>query len=144
MIIAAFKLTGAVILTIAGLGALHLVENNAVTVVEFWIQRFGGDLDGRTARALLARVAGFPTDRWELVGAGALVYATILVTQGIGLMRGRSWAEWLTVFVTASFIPIECYEIATGATVWNVELFVVNSAIVIYLVRHLRRRSRAP
>jgi len=45
--------------------------------------------------------------------------------------------------VTSSFIPIECYEIAKGATVWNVALLIVNSAIVVYLVRHLRRRSRA-
>ena len=63
--------------------------------------------------------------------------------QGIGLLRGHTWAEWLTALVTSSFIPIECYEIAKGATVWNVALLIVNSAIVVYLVRHLRRRSRA-
>ncbi|MCU0648559.1 MAG: DUF2127 domain-containing protein [Gemmatimonadaceae bacterium] len=141
--IAAFKLTGAVLLTIAAAGAFHLVENDAVTVVESWISRFGGDLDGRTARQLLARVAGIPAERFELVGAGALAYAAMLVTQGVGLLRGKTWAEWLTVLVTASFIPIECYEIWRGATVFKIALLVVNSLIVWYLVRHLRAKARA-
>ena len=74
------------------------------------------------------------------MGAGALTYAAILVT---GQLRDHTWAEWLTALVTSSFIPIECYEIAKGATVWYVELLFVNSVIVVYVVRHLCRRSRA-
>ncbi|MCU0634126.1 MAG: DUF2127 domain-containing protein [Gemmatimonadaceae bacterium] len=143
MAIAAFKLTGAVLLTLVGLGAFHLVQNDAVTVVQAWIARFGGDLDGATARALITRVAGIPEGRFELVGLGALGYALMLITQGIGLLRGKTWAEWLTVLVTASFIPLECYEIWRGATVFKVALLVVNSAIVVYLVWHLRKKARA-
>lgn len=142
-LIAAFKLTGAVLLTIVGLGAMHLVENDAVTVVTGLIDRFGGDLNGATARELLTRVAGVPAARFELVGAGAFLYAALLVTQGIGLLRGKTWAEWLTVLVTASFIPLEIYEITRGATGFKLALLVVNSAIVVYLVQHLRRRARA-
>jgi uncharacterized membrane protein (DUF2068 family) len=142
-VIAAFKLTGAVLLTLVGLGALHLVTADAVTVVRDWIGRFGGDLEGATARAIIARVAGIPEGRFELVGFGALGYAAMLVTQGIGLLRGKTWAEWLTVLVTASFVPLECWEIARGPTAAKVALLVVNSAIVIYLVRHLRAKQRA-
>lgn len=142
-LIAAFKLTGAVLLSIVGAGALHLLQNDAVTVVTAWIDRFGGDLNGATARELLSRIGGLPSNRFGQVGLGAFAYATMLVTQGIGLLRGKAWAEWLTVLVTASFVPIEVWEIAHGATVFKVALLVVNSAIVVYLVQHLRKKARA-
>jgi uncharacterized membrane protein (DUF2068 family) len=142
-LIAAFKLTGAVLLSIVGAGAMHLVQNDAVTVATELIDRFGGDLNGATARELLTRVAGVSTTRFEQVGAGAFLYAAMLVTQGIGLLRGKAWAEWLTVLVTASFIPLELWEISRGATVFKLALLVVNSAIVVYLVQHLRKKARA-
>jgi uncharacterized membrane protein (DUF2068 family) len=142
-LIAAFKLTGAVLLSIVGAGAMHLVQNDAVTVATELINRFGGDLNGATARELLTRVAGVSTTRFEQVGAGAFLYAAMLVTQGIGLLRGKAWAEWLTVLVTASFIPLELWEISRGATVFKLALLVVNSAIVVYLVQHLRKKARA-
>jgi uncharacterized membrane protein (DUF2068 family) len=142
-LIAAFKLTGAVLLTIVGAGAMHLLQNDAVTVVTAWIDRFGGDLNGATARLLLSRIAGVSSSRFGQVGVGAFAYAAMLVTQGVGLLRGKAWAEWLTVLVTASFVPIEVWEISQGATVFKVALLVVNTAIVVYLVQHLRKKARA-
>jgi uncharacterized membrane protein (DUF2068 family) len=142
-LIAAFKLTGAVLLTIVGAGAMHLLQNDAVTVVTAWIDRFGGDLNGATARLLLSRIAGVSSSRFGQVGVGAFAYAAMLVTQGVGLLRGKAWAEWLTVLVTASFVPLEVWEISQGATVFKVALLVVNTAIVVYLVQHLRKKARA-
>jgi uncharacterized membrane protein (DUF2068 family) len=71
-----------------------------------------------------------------LIGAGALVYAGILALQAWGLHRRRMWAEWLTVIVTSSLIPIEIYELIRHATLAKAIALGVNIAIVMYLLRH--------
>lgn len=141
-VIAAFKLTGALLLTIVGLGALHLLRNDAVDIVSGWVDAFGADVKGERVQELLARVAGIPPQRFQQVGLGAFAYASILVTQGIGLLRRKRWAEWLTVAITSSFLPLEVYELLLGVKLLKVVLLVVNSVIVWYLVRHLRETSK--
>lgn len=139
MFIAAFKLTGAVMLTVIGLGALHLFRNDAVEVVARFVDALGADIKGEIVRDVLAKVAGIPPKRFEQVGFGAFAYAAVLVTQGIGLLRRKRWAEWLTVVMTGSFLPVEIYELWKGIALLKVALLVVNVAIVWYLARHLRR-----
>lgn len=141
-VIAAFKLTGALLLSIVGLGALHLLRNDAVEIVGGWVDALGADVKGERVQELLARVAGIPPKRFQQVGLGAFAYASILVTQGVGLLRRKRWAEWLTVALTASFLPIEIYELLLGVKLVKVALLVVNAVIVWYLARHLRETSK--
>jgi hypothetical protein len=61
-----------------------------------------------------------------------------------GLWLRRRWAEYLTVIVTGSFIPLEIYEIVEHFTVLRVVVLAVNVAIVIYLVLDLRRERHQP
>jgi uncharacterized membrane protein (DUF2068 family) len=46
----------------------------------------------------------------------------------------RRWAEWLTVFVTASFIPLELYELSRRFGPGKLVALVLNVAIALYLV----------
>ena len=137
-VIAAFKLTGVLLMTTVGLGAQQLVDADAVATVAGWIDAVGADVKGDLVRDLLAKVAGIPRQRFEEVGIGAFAYASILLVQGIGLLRQQRWAEWLTVVVTASFVPIELWELSKGVTLPKLGLLAINVTIVWYLVRHLR------
>jgi uncharacterized membrane protein (DUF2068 family) len=143
IVIATFKLTGALLLTTVALGAMHLVTHDAADTVEGWLNAIGADVKGDAIQNLLENVAGIPARRFEQVGLGASIYAALLVTQGIGLLRRKLWAEWLTVFVTSSFLPVEIWELAKGVRPLKVSLLVVNIAIVVYLVRHIRRKAAA-
>lgn len=142
-VIAAFKLTGVLLLSTVGLGAMHLVDADAVATVSGWIDAVGADVKGDVMREVLAKVAGIPRQRFEEVGFGAFAYAAILLVQGVGLLREQRWAEWLTVVVTSSFVPLECWELAKGLTLPKVALLAVNLTIVWYLARHLRARQAA-
>lgn len=142
-VIAAFKLTGVLLMSTIGLGALHLLNADAVAVVEGWVDAIGADVKGDFVRDLLAKVAGMPRKRFEEIGFGAFGYAAILLVQGIGLLRQQRWAEWLTVVLTGSFIPLELYELSKGISLPKVALLVANAAIVWYLARHLRAKRRA-
>jgi uncharacterized membrane protein (DUF2068 family) len=47
---------------------------------------------------------------------------------------GKRWAEYLTLIVTASFLPLEVYELSERFSVLKVITFVINVAVVVYLL----------
>ena len=54
--------------------------------------------------------------------------------EAVGLWYQRRWAEYLTFLVTTSLLPLEIYEIATRTTALKVIAFVINVAVVVYLL----------
>jgi uncharacterized membrane protein (DUF2068 family) len=63
----------------------------------------------------------------------------LLLTEGTGLLLRQRWAEYFTVVVTGSFIPLELYELARHVTVPRLIVTGINVAIVWYLIVTLRR-----
>ena len=80
------------------------------------------------------------------LGIAALAYAAVFLVEGVGLLFRKRWAEWLTVGVTASFVPVEVYEMVHRFGIGKVIALVLNIAIVAYLVWHRlgERRPHAP
>jgi uncharacterized membrane protein (DUF2068 family) len=68
------------------------------------------------------------------LGAVLLAYAVIEGIEAVGLWYQRRWAEYLTFLVTTSLLPFEIYEIATRTTAFKVIAFVINIAVVAYLL----------
>jgi uncharacterized membrane protein (DUF2068 family) len=68
------------------------------------------------------------------LGAVLLVYAAVEGIEAVGLWYQRRWAEYLTFLVTTSLLPFEIYEIVTRTTALKVIAFVINVAVVIYLL----------
>ena len=83
------------------------------------------------------------------IGTGSFIYAALLLTEATGLWLRRRWAEYFTIIVTGSFIPLEIYEVAKRFTVTRLAMIALNVVIVCYLMRRLRatddvRRTAAP
>jgi len=74
------------------------------------------------------------SNRLHLFAAIALVYALIEGVEAVGLWYAKRWAEYLTFLVTASLLPVEVYEMAHRFTPFKVTAFVVNVAVVAYLL----------
>jgi len=70
----------------------------------------------------------------HLLGIVLLVYAAVEGVEMVGLWQQRRWAEYLTFLVTTSLLPLEIYEIVEGATPFKVFAFLVNVAVVAYLL----------
>ncbi|MGI8964824.1 MAG: DUF2127 domain-containing protein, partial [Limisphaerales bacterium] len=68
-------------------------------------------------------------------------YSALMLTEGVGLLFEKRWAEWLTVFVTASFIPFEIYEMARHLSISKVVVLLINIVIVGYLILRLREKK---
>jgi uncharacterized membrane protein (DUF2068 family) len=70
----------------------------------------------------------------HLLGGALLTYAVVEGIEAGGLWYQRRWAEYLTFLVTASLLPLEIYEIANRSTPFKVLAFLVNVAVVVYLL----------
>lgn len=67
-------------------------------------------------------------------GAGVLAYAILEGVEAIGLWRMKRWAEYLTFISTTVLLPLEIYEIIHKASVLKIIGFIINVAVVIYLL----------
>ena len=66
------------------------------------------------------------------LGLGA--YAVIEIIEGIGLWLVKRWGEYFAMIVTSLGLPLEIYELTNKVTVLRVVAFVINLALVLYLV----------
>ena len=65
---------------------------------------------------------------------GALGYAVVEIVEGIGLWLLRRWGEYFAMIATSVGIPYEIYDLTAKITVVRVIAFVINVALVVYLV----------
>ena len=138
-LIALFKFFKATLLIAVCLGALQLLNPDIATRAQRWATALATSSDRRLLQHLLARVAGLSPARLELVALGASLYAGLFTTEGVGLWLGRRWAEYLTVVATASFLPIEIFELVQRLTLPRVTALMLNLLVVAYLIYRLRR-----
>ena len=73
-----------------------------------------------------------------LLAVGAIVYALLEGTEGVGLAMRRRWAEYLTVIATGILIPYEAYEVIHQITLFKVGALLLNVAVVGYLAYRKR------
>jgi uncharacterized membrane protein (DUF2068 family) len=138
--IAVFKLFKAILLIALGVGAFSLVlGGDAVRTLRHLLGELGVDPSRPLLMRGIAKVSGVGHRRLEQVGVGTFAYALVFLVEGAGLLFRRRWAEYLTIIVTASFIPFEVYELAHKPTVFKVAGLAVNVLIVAYLVIRLWR-----
>jgi uncharacterized membrane protein (DUF2068 family) len=129
---------------LGGLGVLVLLFSANRRTLHHTFYKVLADLQGGTisgqshaSRGLLHELDNLFTTsstHLHLLAAVLLAYAAVEAIEAVGLWYQRRWAEYLTFLVTASLMPFEIYEISTRATVFKVLAFIVNLAVVIYLL----------
>jgi len=67
-------------------------------------------------------------------GIALIAYAALEGVEAVGLWYTKRWAEYLTFVATTVLLPLEVYEIIHGATVLKVIGFIINVAVVVYLL----------
>ena len=143
VIIGMFKLLKGTMLLVLALGLLHFLHRDVQQYAEELISKFRFDPDNRYIAGFLAKLGLVNDHRLEELSGLTFFYAALLLTEGIGLLREKRWAEYLTVVATASFIPLEIYEINRHVTWIRVLLFVVNLVILAYLFFVIRKEKPA-
>jgi uncharacterized membrane protein (DUF2068 family) len=68
------------------------------------------------------------------LGLAAIAYALLEATEGVGLWLGKRWAEYLTLVATSVLLPFEIWELSISVTTLKSIAFVINVAVVVYLL----------
>ena len=108
------------------------------------VLRVVADVSGESANGGAAHGSGLThrvdelfslrSGRLHLFAAIALLYACVEGVEAVGLWYAKRWAEYLTLIVTASLLPVEVYELSHHATPFKAIAFVLNLAVVAYLL----------
>jgi uncharacterized membrane protein (DUF2068 family) len=136
--IACFKLFKAVTLIALGLGAFRLLDQRTVADLTNWLLHFSLSTGQRFVDRLIDVLTTLTRRRTAAIGLGAIAYGSLFAVEGIGLWKGKRWAEYLTAIATSSLVPFEIYELARRVTIVRVSALAINVAAVIYLVYRLR------
>jgi uncharacterized membrane protein (DUF2068 family) len=137
-LIALFKLVKAALLIAVGVGALNLLHKDVAGAVEQWVELLRLDPNNHYIDFALEKASNLTPDKIKQLGLGSMIYAGLFLTEGIGLGLEKRWAEWLTVIITSSLIPIEIYEIYRHPTAIKIAVLLINIAIVAYLLYRIR------
>lgn len=142
LLIGLFKLVKGLLLVAVGIGALKLLHKDVASVAVHWVEVLRVDPDNRFIHRLLTRIFAVSPKQLRELSAGTFFYASLLLTEGVGLLMRKHWAEYFTVITTGVFIPLEVYEMVHKFTWTKVGVTIVNVAIVWYLVNGLRPGKR--
>jgi uncharacterized membrane protein (DUF2068 family) len=137
-LIAVFKLFKAILLIAVGIGALKLVHSDVTSFVEQWVARLGLDPGSRHVGRAILKVATLTPNKIRDLAVGSFLYAALFLTEGIGLWMLKRWAEWFSVIITSSLVPVEIYEIHRHPSALKIVALVVNLAVVGYLLYRIR------
>jgi uncharacterized membrane protein (DUF2068 family) len=136
--IGAFKLAKAVLLIALSFGAFALARRDVEVVIESLVEQIKIDPDNRYFQAVVGKLL-MVSPKLHLLALGTFCYGAIFSVEGVGLILKKKWAEWLTIIVTGSFLPIEVFELVKHFTLTKSIILVLNLAIFIYLI--IRRRG---
>jgi uncharacterized membrane protein (DUF2068 family) len=143
LLIAAFKLLKGIALLAIGIGALKLLHKDLETELARWVDLLPVDPDNPYLQKLMDRLSQFDARKLKHLSIGTFFYAGLVLVEGGGLFFGKRWAEYFTIIITTSFIPLECYELSRRVTPIRAGVLLVNVIIVIYLIMQLRRAPTA-
>jgi uncharacterized membrane protein (DUF2068 family) len=140
--IALYKLLKVLLLLALVYGEVRLSDASLAAKLVTWASARPLGLEHRAVTGLLEWFSGLSASRLHALRIVTFAYAAVFATEGIGLWMQKRWAEWLTTIITASLIPLEIWELFFRPAVGNAAVLVANTAIVIYLVWHVRSRGK--
>ena len=140
--IGAYKLLKAALAIVGGLLVLRLAGRDLPAIALHWMGRLDIDPESHAGVFLLRKVTAIKATRIHSLAIWLFAYVPIAITEGIGLMRRKFWAEWLTVITTAALIPIEVREVFRYATWARVLVLELNLLVVAYLIVRIRHDQR--
>jgi uncharacterized membrane protein (DUF2068 family) len=142
-LIALFKLAKALTLIAIGVGALKLLHRDMGSTLDHWIAMSGLDPGNRWVERGIEKACNLSPAKVKGLGIVSFIYAGLFLIEGIGLWLIKRWAEWFTIIITGSLVPVEIYETYNRPTAIKILVLVINIAVVIYLLYRIRSHRHA-
>lgn len=132
--VAAVEFFKGVFVLVMGICALLLLHKDAWLYAESLLALFHINTDRRIAQMFLDFADNITDARLWAAARIAFAYAALRFTEGYGLWKCRTWAEWVALVSGTLLLPLEVRELFRGVTLLRCGLLVGNIAIVLYML----------
>jgi len=142
LLIAAFKLGQALLFVVIGVGALRLLHKDVADVLARVADHLRFNPESKFVNFILDRATLVDDRLLRRIGEVGFIYAGLDLIEGTGLYLEKVWAEYLTLAITASFLPWEVFEVFRKLTLVRVSLLAVNTLVLLYLLKLVIERGK--
>lgn len=142
LLIALFKLAQGVLFVAIGFGVLHLLHKDVGDVLAKVADHLRFNPESRFVNFVLDRASLLDDRLLRRIGAVVFIYAGVDLVEGVGLYLEKVWGEFLTLAITASFLPWEVFEVFKRVTASRVMLLAVNTVVLLYLLKVVTERIK--
>jgi uncharacterized membrane protein (DUF2068 family) len=142
ILIAAFKLAQALLFIAIGVGALRLVGKDVGDLLTQLADHLRFNPESHFVNFILVKASIIDDRMLRRISWLVFGYAALGSIEGIGLYLEKTWAEYLTLGITASFLPWEIFEVIRRVTYIRAGLLMVNAMVFFYLLKLVMERSR--
>jgi uncharacterized membrane protein (DUF2068 family) len=142
LLIAVYKFFHALLFFLIGIGAHRLLHRDIADQIEILARHLRFNPESRLIIFVLGKASLINGPVLERISLVAYCYATVTLIEGIGLYLEKAWGEFLTLAITASFLPWELLEILRRITWIRVGLLTINILVFVYLLRLVLERIR--
>ena len=113
---------------------LRQAFDQAAPVVKQVFGKAGFDLQNSKTLELLQKAVDARPTTLDWIVAALAAYAAVELVEGVGLWLLRRWGEYFAFVATGMFLPLEVYELAHRVSPLKLVTFLLNLALVLYLV----------
>ena len=142
MLIAAFKLAQALLFIAIGVGALRLLHKDLGDLLLKLAHHLRFNPEWHFVNFILERATIIDDKLLRRFSVALFSYAALAMVEGIGLYLEKTWAEFLTLGITASFLPWEVFEEFRRLTLVRSGLLAINILVLLYLVKVITERGK--
>jgi uncharacterized membrane protein (DUF2068 family) len=141
LLIAADKFLHALLFFAIGIGAHRLLHKHIADEISYLADHLRFDPESRLVNFILEKASLINDPLLRRIGFVAFSYAGISLAEGIGLYLEKAWGEYLTLVITASFLPWEIFEIFRRLTWIRFGLLSINILVFLYLLQVVLERT---
>ena len=142
MLIAAYKVGQALLFIAIGVGALRLLHKDLEDVLTTLIDHLRFNPESKLVNIILENAANVNDHMLRRISEVFFIYAGLSLVEGIGLYLEQVWAEYVTLIITASFLPLELFEVVRRLTWIRAGLLVINTMVLLYLLKVVIERGK--
>jgi uncharacterized membrane protein (DUF2068 family) len=142
LLIAVYKFCHALLFFAIGFGVHRLLHKDIADQIELLARHLRFNPESRLVNFILEKASLINDPVLRRIGFVVDCYATVTLIEGIGLYLEKAWGEFLTLAITASFLPWEIFEIVRRVTWIRVGLLTINILVFVYLLRLVIDRAR--
>jgi uncharacterized membrane protein (DUF2068 family) len=138
-VIAIGRFVYGLVLLAAGLAIFNLLGKNLSAELSGLLTKWHVDTHLYYVHWLLQKASTISPALLILLTVGNFLYAALAFIESAGLIFGMRWAYWLVIVDTASFIPIETYQLCRQFGWLNLVLLLYYVVTTIYLLSKIKR-----